>query len=87
LLRDSLHDTALAQPNPVLDTPGVFSVARNLSLTSTSIFQLDIDHGVGASPLAGTDYDQVVVGTGTGTVSTVQWFWVVAIWFLRSVPM
>jgi hypothetical protein len=31
---------------------------------------IDVDHGTGASPFAGTDYDQVAVGTGTGNIST-----------------
>jgi autotransporter-associated beta strand protein len=59
----------VVQPNPVSDAVGVFSVARNLTLASGSTLALDLDHGFGASPAPGTDYDQVVVGTGSGVVS------------------
>src|SRR4029434_1494453 len=54
----------------ISDTRGLFSVARNLTLGPGAILAIDVDHGAGASPLAGTDYDQVAVGTGTGSVST-----------------
>jgi autotransporter-associated beta strand protein len=60
----------IVQPNPVLDAIGIFSIARDLTLANGSILALDLDHGFGASPAPGTDYDQLVIGTGSGLVST-----------------
>ncbi|HEX5177308.1 MAG TPA: hypothetical protein VFV83_09780, partial [Chthoniobacteraceae bacterium] len=59
----------ITQPNPVFDAAGIFSVARDLTLANGSILALDLDHGFGASPAPGTDYDQLVIGTGSGLVS------------------
>ena len=52
------------------DTTGIFSTKTNLTFAVGSTLALDLAHGAGASPVAGTDYDQVKVGTGTGTTST-----------------
>ncbi len=53
------------------DGPGIFSVANNFTLsTASSVLSMELSHGVGATPVAGTDYDQVIVGTGSGSIST-----------------
>ncbi len=49
---------------------GIFATNNNLALASGSTFALDLGHGGGANPVAGTDYDQMKVGTGSGTTST-----------------
>jgi hypothetical protein len=58
------------QPNPVVEGPGILSASRNVTLAATAILALDLDHGTGAAPVAGTDYDQLAVGTGAGAAST-----------------
>ena len=53
--------------------PGILAVGTDLTLDTGSTFSLNISKS-GATPVAGTDYDRVTVGTGgvlssTGTVS------------------
>ena len=55
-------------------SPAIFGVGGNLTFNAGSTLTLDIAHGGGPTPVAGTDYDRVNVGTGgalssTGTVS------------------
>ena len=49
--------------------PGVFSIGGNLTLEAGAVFHADIS-GADPAPTAGTDYDQIAVGTGTGATST-----------------
>lgn len=62
--------TILTQPNPILDGLGILSTKGNVTLAATAILKLNLEHGTGAVPVAGTDYDQLAVGTGVGAVST-----------------
>ena len=52
---------------------GIFSTNTNLTLSSGSTLSIDLAHNSAGAPVAGTDYDQVKVGTGTapntGTVA------------------
>ena len=50
--------------------PGIFTSKGSLVLAAGSTFSLELGHGAGLSPVAGTDYDQMKVGTGTGATST-----------------
>ncbi len=50
--------------------PGIFASKGSLVLAAGSTFSLELGHGAGLSPVAGTDYDQMKVGTGTGATST-----------------
>ena len=52
------------------DSVGIFASKTNLTLQVGSIFSVELGHGGGATPVAGTDYDQMKVGTGTGVTST-----------------
>jgi fibronectin-binding autotransporter adhesin len=50
--------------------PGIFATNSNLTLSGTSTFSLELSHGVAALPEPGTDYDQMLVGSGVGTTTT-----------------
>lgn len=50
--------------------PGIFASNTSLTLAAGSTFSIDLAHNGGGTPVAGTDYDQMKVGTGTGTTST-----------------
>ena len=52
------------------DGVGTFATKTTLNLQLGSIFAVELAHGGGATPVAGTDYDQMKVGTGTGVTST-----------------
>ena len=52
------------------DGVGIFSSKTSLTLQAGSIFAIELGHGAGPTPVAGTDYDQMKVGTGTGATST-----------------
>ncbi len=49
---------------------GILSVGGNVALFSASSFNVDVSHNSGGTPLAGTDYDRLNVGTGGVVVST-----------------
>ena len=49
---------------------GIFSTNTNLTLSFGSTLAIDLAHNSAGAPVAGTDYDQVKVGTGTGATST-----------------
>jgi hypothetical protein len=62
-------------PGPAAVTAGVLgaavlSVGRDVLMSSNSILSLELAHGFDPTPVAGTDYDQLKVGTGTGAAST-----------------
>ena len=73
--RGAVNVAALGTLSPGADIavptfgPGVFSIGGNLTLEPGAVFSADIS-GADPAPTAGTDYDQVVVGTGTGATST-----------------
>jgi autotransporter-associated beta strand protein len=48
----------------------ILSVGGNVVMSPTSILALDVAHSPDATPVAGIDYDQIEIGTGTGAVST-----------------
>jgi hypothetical protein len=58
-------------PGPVA-VPGaaVLSVGRDVLMSPSSILSLELAHGFDVTPVAGTDYDQLKIGTGTGASST-----------------
>jgi hypothetical protein len=51
---------------------GVLGVGGDVLLSANAIVSLEFAHGFDplVAPIAGTDYDQIKVGTGTGAVST-----------------
>ena len=53
------------------DTTGILSVGGNVAFFTGSAFNVDLAHGPGATPVAGSTYDQLSVGTGPldGTVN------------------
>ncbi len=53
------------------DTTGILSVGGNVAFFTGSAFNVDLAHGPGAAPVAGSTYDQLSVGTGPldGTVN------------------
>ena len=53
------------------DGVGILSFVGDLLMSPSSVLSLELAHsGNGPKPAAGTDYDQVSVGAGTGAVST-----------------
>jgi autotransporter-associated beta strand protein len=49
---------------------GIFATNASLTLAAGSTVSLELDHGGGPTPVAGVDYDQMKVGSGTGPTST-----------------
>jgi autotransporter-associated beta strand protein len=49
---------------------GILTVGHDLTLFSGAIAAIELGHGTGPNPIAGVDYDRIVVGTGTAATST-----------------
>ena len=64
-------DPALVPPAPTAFGAGILSIGGNLTLAQEAVFNVDLA-GSDPMPVAGTDYDRIAVGTGTGANSTGQ---------------
>ena len=54
------------------DTTGILSIGKSMTFFVGSSLNVDLSHGLGAVPVAGTDYDQLNVGTDLTTEGTVD---------------
>lgn len=54
------------------DSTGILKVGKNVTFFAGSSLDVDLAHGSGPSPVAGTDYDQLNVGTDALTNGTVD---------------
>ncbi len=51
---------------------GILTIAGDLTMNAGSTFSLEIAHAGAGDPVAGTDYDRLVVGVGSDATSTGQ---------------
>ena len=54
------------------DSTGILKVGKNVTFFAGSSLDVDLAHGAGLTPVAGTDYDQLSVGTDALTDGTID---------------